>query len=502
MNKSVDVFVVGAGINGCGAAADAALRGLSVMLCDKGDIASETSSKSTKLIHGGLRYLEQFDFSLVRKALNERQKLLEAAPHLVHPLKLLLPYEKHMRASWLIRAGLFLYDNLSLSNKLPKSRTVNRKKNPDYFSPLKKEYEKGFIFYDGATKDARLCIANALQAERFGATILNYTELVHAETRHGLWILTLKDKINNQSINIEAKTIINATGPSINEVNRRLAIPVYKEMALVKGSHIVVPALYEGEQAYFLQNKDHRVLFVIPYYGFTMIGTTDIAYHGSLDKIEISEEETNYLCEMVNQYFSRQISAKDVVNSWSGVRPLIDEGENKLHEISRDYSIELCDYPAPSVSIYGGKITTYRILAEQAVNLLSCTFKDLPPSTTAKQKLPGADFYEKSVKDYQQKLQEKYNFIHEDLLHYYVENYGSNTEKLLKSLKNESDLGIHFGNQLYQIEVDYLIINEWAKTCDDILWRRSKQGLRLNQEQCSKLADYLQSLDGLRQSAL
>lgn len=263
-------------------------------------------------------------------------------------------------------------------------------------------------------------------------------------------------------------------------------------MAMVKGSHIVVPALYEGEQAYFLQNEDQRVIFVIPYYGFTMIGTTDVHYEGSLDQVEISPEETDYLCSLANQYFNKQLTEKDVINSWSGVRPLIHEGEDKLHEISRDYSLEFCHFPAASVSIYGGKITTYRKLAEQAVNMLTPCFENIPPSQTEKTPLPGADFKPVSIPDYKKQLQQQFPFLEQNLLDDYVDNYGKDCENFLQSVHQSSDLGLHFGHKLYQIEVDYLHAREWAKTAEDILWRRTKQGLRFSIKETQALADYLE----------
>lgn len=491
MEHLFDVFIIGGGINGCGCAADAAMRGLKVGLCEKSDIASETSSKSTKLIHGGLRYLEQYDFNLVRKALVERQKLLNLAPHLVKPLKLILPYDKHMRPAWLIRMGLFVYDHLSKKNQLPNSRLVNRKKNENYFKPLNPRFEKGFAFYDGTTNDARLTLSNALQAKAFGADIWTRTELIQAEAKHGHWALTLKNTLSGEQWTVLTKSIINATGPWVEGVGKMLNAKLTHQMTLVKGSHIVVPKLYEGEQAYFLQSHDHRIIFVIPFHGQTMIGTTDIQYEGPLDNVSISDEEINYLCQLYNDYFNKNIDPSMVLHSWSGLRPLITETNDKLHEISRDYRCDYSAQPAPLVTIYGGKITTYRKLAKDAVSLLKDDFPKLPKSQTDVYPLPGAMFNDMTFEQYRIYAHQTYAWLHPDLLNRYLENYGCLTENILKNHSSVESLGIHFGHHLYQAEVDYLVKEEWARSADDILWRRSKLGLVFNEEQIQRLEDYL-----------
>lgn len=491
MDKIFDLFIIGGGINGCGCAADASLRGLSVMLCDKGDLASQTSSKSTKLIHGGLRYLEHYQFSLVRKALKERQILFKIAPHLVKPLELMMPYHQEMRAPWLIRSGLFIYDYITLKNELPKSHGVNRKRNPTYFTDLKDHFTKGFVFHDGSTKDARLSICNAIQAKENGAVIANYTEMLHGEVVDGVWQILLKNTLSGQTYTVLATCIINATGPWLNLVNQRLNIPVSKTLTLVKGSHIVVPRLYEGSHAYFLQSDDKRVIFVIPYYGCTMIGTTDQAFNEDLDTVEISNDEISYLCRITNQYFKYNLCEKEVINSWSGVRPLISEENAPLQELSRDYFIEQRNHPAPIINIYGGKITTYRKLAEDVINHTKVIFKTLKPAKTDKTMLPGATCQDMSFEQYKVYALAKYNFLKRDLLDYYLDNYACSTEFILNECQCMADLGQHFGYFLYQNEVNYLRVYEWAKTAEDILWRRSKQGLHISPEATEALDNYM-----------
>jgi len=485
-----DVVIIGGGINGCGCAADAALRGLSVLLCEKDDIASKTSSSSTKLIHGGLRYLEYYDFSLVKKALDERQKLLELAPHLVHALPIVLPQQKAMRPLWMLRAGLFLYDNLSRKNKLPKAKLIHRRQQPQYFNPLTCELNDGFLFYDGATDDARLTLANAKQARDHGARILTRTSLVQAEAVDNQWLLTLQPA-HAEPFQVQAKTIINAAGPWVEPVNNLLHIPMNHTMSLVKGSHIVVHKLYEGNHAYLLQHTDNRIVFVIPYHGYTMIGTTDVAFTGVLEDISISPAEINYLFELVNTYFSKQLVKGDIINSWSGVRPLIAETGKALTKISRDYAYHFTSTPAPAITIYGGKVTTYRRLALRAIDELNVIFPKLPDSKTAITPLPGAVREGRSFKEYQQYAREKYHWLDPELLERYLQNYGTDAEQFLAACMEMSDLGIYFTHSLYQVEVDYLMDEEWAISCDDVLWRRSKLGLSMDMVSQSTLANYL-----------
>jgi len=366
MGRVYDVAIIGGGINGCGAAADATLRGLSVILIEKDDLASKTSSSSSKLIHGGLRYLEHYDFALVKKALNERQLLLALAPHLVYPLPFVLPYQREMRSSWLLRMGLFFYDNLSRKNELPKSKLIRRTPKSSYFSPLITHCEKGFLFYDCITDDSRLTIANALQAKEHGAAIHTNTELLSANTIDTLWQLRVQTKSGQQQI-IKAKSIVNASGPWVESINKMLNIPSQFKMSLVKGSHMVVHKLYEGNHAYLLQNHDLRIVFIVPYHNHTMIGTTDVAFSGSLDEVNISSEEIDYLCKLVNSYLTIPLKRENIIHTWSGVRSLIAAGGEELSALSRDYSVDYTNIPAPAVTIYGGKITTYRQSSLEAI---------------------------------------------------------------------------------------------------------------------------------------
>jgi glycerol-3-phosphate dehydrogenase len=489
MNQIFDVAVIGGGINGCGIAADAAMRGLSVVLVEKDDLASKTSSSSTKLIHGGLRYLEHYNFALVKKSLDERQLLLKLAPHLVRPIPFVLPYEQSIRPSWFLRAGLFLYDNLSRINKLPKSKLIKRGKESLYFPPLAEEFKKGFLFYDCTTDDARLTITNALQAREHGATILTETELLDTKVSDGLWHLRVKTK--NTEITLIARSVVNAAGPWVESTNERLTIPSQYKMSLVKGSHLVVHKLYEGNHAYLLQNDDKRIVFVIPYHGYSMIGTTDVVFSGNLDDIAISTNEINYLFELAANYFKKQLLRENIINTWSGVRPLIAASTDSPQTISRDYTYHFTMKPAPAVTIYGGKITTYRQLAQEAVNELKAVFPSLPESTTHNSPLPGALWGKMNYKNYRHYAEEQYYWLETNILERFLETYGTRTEALLDECKKTSDLGLHFGNGLYQREVDYLLQEEWATTCDDILWRRTKLGLYFTAESSEPLAYYL-----------
>jgi glycerol-3-phosphate dehydrogenase len=485
-----DVVIIGGGINGCGCAADAALRGLSVLLVEQDDLASKTSSSSTKLIHGGLRYLEYHDFKLVKKALNERQMLLQVAPHLVHPLPIVLPYEKTMRPAWLLRAGLFLYDHLSRSNKLPASKLIRRKTQASCFGPLTGHLNKGFLFHDCMTDDARLTMANALQAREHGAIIMTDTALIQAETSHNQWQLTLQSKTSTP-FTVTAKTVINTAGPWVEPVNRLLNIPMEYNLSLIKGSHIVVHKLYEGEHAYLLQHHDKRVVFVIPWHGHTLIGTTDVPLAGNPDDIGIDTGEMDYLLELTSRYFNKQIHPDNIISTWSGARPLLSTKGKNPAALSRDYTYHFATSPAPSVTVYGGKITTYRQLAHEVIDQLRSVFPKLPDSATQHTPLPGALFGSMHFNAYQEYAREKYHWLDDPLLTRYLGQYGTRTELLLQDCKCIKDLGLCFSEMLYQAEVDYLIREEWARTCEDILWRRTKLGYSMNADEQHMLAKYI-----------
>lgn len=485
-----DVVIIGGGINGCGCAADAALRGLSVLLCEQDDLASKTSSSSSKLIHGGLRYLERYDFKLVKKALNERQLLLKLAPHLVHPLPIVLPHEKNMRPTWLLRAGLFLYDHLSRTNRLPKTKFVTRNKQPTFFAPLINRLKQGFLFYDAVTDDARLTITNALQAKENNATIMTNTAVIKAETIGNQWQLTLKSK-SNAPIQVRAKAVINAAGPWVESVNKLLHQPQQQIMSLVKGSHLVVHKLYEGDHAYLLQHDDQRVVFVIPYHGHTMIGTTDIPFKDNQSDVSISASEVDYLFSLIKRYFNKQLHKDDIITTWSGIRPLLSGMDNNPSALSREYAYHFSTSPAPIVTLYGGKITTYRKLAEEAINQLQTIFINMPASISDITPLPGATIGGMTFQKYQSYAREKYHWLDENTLKHYLDTYGTRTEKILTHCHTIEDLGLLFSETLYQVEVDYLMREEWATTCDDILWRRTKSGLTINKVSICALNQYI-----------
>lgn len=489
-NATYDVAIIGGGINGCGCAAEAAMRGLSVFLCEQGDIASQTSSRSSQLIHGGLRYLEHYDIALVKKALNEQQILMDIAPHLVHPLPFILPCDPQGRSPWLLRAGLFLYDHLSNTNSLPNSQHLHRHDHAPYFIPLATDINDGFLFYDCQTNDARLTLTNALQAHHHHAVISNYTTLLHAHFDHGYWQLTLSSDVKG-TYTIQAKTLINAAGPWIASVSALLGAALHHSLQLVKGSHLVVHRLYEGQHAYLLQHTDQRVIFVIPYYGYSLIGTTDVPYQGDLKEVSITPEEIAYLSSVIEHHFQKPIDPANIITSWSGVRTLLtssDTDKTKASALSRDYALSYDNEPAPIVTIYGGKITTHRQLAVETIDLLKTIFPDLPASQSHLTPLPGAPVHGQSFVSYQQATREKYHWLAPEILTHYLETYGTLTDTLLQHCHEPNDLGEAYTPILYEVEVDYLIQNEWVKCAEDLLWRRTKFGLAINEDAQVKLA--------------
>ncbi|CEG56781.1 glycerol-3-phosphate dehydrogenase [Legionella fallonii] len=495
MEQVFDVAIIGGGINGCGCAADAALRGLSVVLFEQDDLASKTSSSSTKLIHGGLRYLENYEFALVKKALEERQVLLNLAPHLVHPQSFILPYQKHMRPAWLLRLGLFFYDHLSRKNHLPKCKSIKRTKKNNYFTPLIDQIKRGFLFYDASTDDARLTITNALQAKNHGASIRPNSKVTQIEAGNKIWQLTIQPK-SGTPYKIKAKSLINAAGPWVAPIAQLTQIAVNREITLVKGSHIIVPQLYEGKHAYFLQHDDKRVIFVIPYHGFSMIGTTDTLFNESINSpVRISVEEIDYLLNLVNTYFKSQLSSKDLIFSWSGVRPLLSSEGKDLKALSRDYSYEFNITPAPIVTIFGGKITTYRQLAEETINQLVSIFPQMQSCKTKRTPLPGATFGTVNFEQYLIYARKKYHWLDKELLNRYLYSYGSCTEHFLSKCTSIESMGKRYGTSLYQVELDYLISEEWARHIEDILERRTKLGLVIDSSSKKELENYLTNIN-------
>lgn len=478
--EQYDLAIIGGGINGCGIAAEAALRGLSVILFEQGDIAQSTSSASSKLIHGGLRYLEQYDFALVYKALKEREVLLDIASGIVQPLEFVIPHHPGLRSRWLIRLGLFLYDFLYPKNHLPKSGFIHRRKNPAFFAPLQTRYTNGFRYYDAHTDDARLTIANALLAKEKGAVIANYEPVARAENHKQGWLIETSKR------QVGAKVLINATGPWMQEVNHTLGLPNAIPLQLIKGSHIVLPKLYEGEQAYLMQHEDGRVVFVIPYHGMSLIGTTDVPFHGHLGSVEINAEEIDYLLHLCGQFFAQNITPEDILFSWSGVRPLLGENSLNPQALSREYFIHRPESLNPCVMIYGGKITTYRKLACDTLDGLMDVFPKLPPSKSHLTPLPGAYH-----QDFRQNLLRAHPWLPEELAQHYIEAYGALSTKLLGNARCLDDLGLHFGDGVYQAEIDYTLQQEFAKTAADILWRRTKLGYRVDKKTQERIESYL-----------
>jgi glycerol-3-phosphate dehydrogenase len=485
-----DVVVVGGGINGAGIAADAAGRGLTVLLCEKSDLGGATSSSSSKLIHGGLRYLEHYEFALVRQSLGEREVLLAKAPHIIWPLKFRLPHQPHLRPAWMIRLGLFLYDHLAKR----KVFTGSRKMNNDSSSPLVADITTCFEYSDGWVDDARLVVLNALAAKQAGAVIRPQTEVIAASKNGTHWLITLKDR-SGQTTKVTTRTIVNAAGPwAINLLDKIRDVKHQNAMRLVKGSHIIVKQQYPSDEAYILQNEDGRIVFVIPFEDdFTLIGTTDEDYVGDPALVQISEAEKDYLIDVTNKYFKRKISKQDIVHCYSGVRPLLEEKNASAQELTRDYKFQLSGDQATAVllNVFGGKITTYRKLSEHAVNQLARFFPKARKAWTKDSCLPGGDFANRAVLTEQ--ICAQYPWLPKLVVKRYVRQYGLLCEQILSNKQGLSELGQDFGYGLYQSEIDYLIEHEWATSLEDIIWRRTKHGLRLNDEQKAVLSLYIEN---------
>lgn len=489
MDNTFDIVVIGGGINGTGVAADAAGRGLNVLLCEQDDLASATSSNSSKLIHGGLRYLEHYEFRLVREALAERETLIKNAPHIIKPLAFRLPHQRHLRPSWMIRIGLFMYDNLAKRVTLPSSKGIKFLED----SALVPSIKKGFEYSDGWVDDARLVVLNAMSAKENGAAILTRTQCIKAYRENDLWVVVLKDVLTGKEKTVKSKAIVNASGPWVAKLfSDALTIKSPQKVRLVKGSHIVVPRIHDEEQAYMLQNADQRIVFVIPFEDeFSLIGTTDVEYNENPRDVKISDDEINYLINITNEYFKKKISRSDIVTTYSGVRPLLDDESDSAQAVTRDYTLELSDEDdkAPILSIFGGKITTYRKLSEAAVNKIAPYFRNIGDKWTALKALPGGNFKDKT--DLQAEIESKYPWLSSSLITRYVRSYGTYTYLFLKEAKNIESLGQCFGKDLYEIEVNYLIESEWALTLEDIIWRRSKRGLYLTEAEKNKLQHFI-----------
>ena len=509
--RTCDVLIVGGGINGAGIARDAVGRGLEVILCEQHDLARHTSSASTKLIHGGLRYLEYYEFALVRKALREREVLLRAAPHIIRPLRFVMPHDPSQRPAWMIRAGLFLYDHLARRRFLPGSRAITMARHVAG-AALKGDFAQGFEYSDGWVDDARLVVLNALDASELGARIMTRTKCISAARigsgKDEIWRAMLESE-DGARYEVEARAIVNATGPwaaqfaALAEGGQAGDAPLHRKhshgLRLVKGSHIVVPRLFDHPYAYIFQNPDQRIIFAIPYQDdFTLIGTTDLEYQGDPDQVAIDDEEVSYLCRMANRYFTRQISAQEVVWTYSGVRPLLDDSSQKASAVTRDYLLECNEKGAPLLNVWGGKITTYRRLAEEAMRLLAHRLKTHPYSWTADKPLPGGDLdYAGKLVDridfdaFLKRFQEACPWLPAPLAKRYAHNYGSRAGRMLAGAAQLADLGEELAPGLYAAEARYLADVEWARSADDILWRRTKLGLYCKPQDVARVNEWL-----------
>jgi glycerol-3-phosphate dehydrogenase len=510
--EPVDLFIIGGGINGCGIARDAAGRGLSVTLAEQGDLAQGTSSASTKLFHGGLRYLEYFEFRLVREALEERETLLSAMPHISWPMRFVLPLSPEMRfdtdtptarllgwtmpwlrgrrPDWLIRLGLFLYDTLGGRKILPPTRTLDLKRDAAG-GPLQPRFSKAYEYSDCWVQDSRLVVLNARDAARHGATILTRTRVTEARREGGLWQVATLGPNGPQTYT--ARALVNAGGPWVEDVIRNVArINSTEGVRLVRGSHIVTRKLYDHDRCYFFQGSDGRIIFAIPYeQDFTLIGTTDKDHQGAPSEARCTEEERDYLCRFASEYFVRPVTQADVIWTYSGVRPLYNDGAKSATAATRDYVLSLDAAGAPLLNVFGGKITTYRRLAESALAKLGPHFPGLKPAWTARLALPGGDFPVDGAPALIAALLARYPFLTTPWATRLIRAYGSEAEQVLGDAKSLQDLGRDFGGTLTEAEVRWLVAREWAQSAEDIVWRRTRLGLHLTADQIDALQAHL-----------
>ncbi|MET3444207.1 glycerol-3-phosphate dehydrogenase [Variovorax paradoxus] len=506
-----DVLIVGGGINGCGIARDLAGRGWRVVLCEKDDLASHTSSSSTKLIHGGLRYLEYYEFSLVRKALQEREVLLKSAPHIMWPLRFVMPHDPSMRPAWMIRIGLFMYDHLAKREVLPGSRSIDLSSHAAG-APLKPQFKRGFVYSDGWVDDARLVVLNAIDARARGAEVLTRTRCVHAQRDADGWTATLEAADGGIRV-VRARAVVNAAGPWAESFLRGVAQSAKGEalatrhLRLVKGSHIVVPRLFDHDHAYIFQNPDKRIIFAIPYQDeFTLIGTTDIELNGDdPGAARIAEEEIAYLCMQASRYFEKPIKPADVVWTYSGVRPLLDDASGDPSAVTRDYMLESNTAAAPLLSVWGGKITTFRKLAEDAADEVGKMLGQSSaqrPAWTDGAFLAGGDLSAwigaatRPDDDFERfviAVQARYAWLDARLARRLARAYGARVAELLGNAQSMADMGDAVAPGLHERELQFLQESEWAMSADDVLWRRSKLGLRYTAEERAQVADWLQA---------
>ncbi len=494
---NVDILVIGGGINGCGIARDAAGRGYSVLLAEMKDLASGTSSASTKLIHGGLRYLEHYEFRLVREALTEREVLWAVAPHIIWPLRFVLPHHAGLRPAWLLRLGLFLYDHLGGRRRLPATRPLNLRTDA-MGKPLKAGYGRGFEYSDCWVQDARLVVLNAADAAARGATILTRTRVTSVARAGDRWIVTLRDVETGNETTVTAGLLVNAAGPWIDEVLRSAAgMPEARHVRLVQGSHIVVRKLYDHDRAYIFQNADGRIIFAIPYEGdFTLIGTTDRDYSGDPADVKISAEEIAYLTAAASEYFEKPIAEADIVWTYSGIRPLYDDGASKAQEATRDYVLKLAgeENEPKLLNVFGGKITTYRRLAESALALIEDVIGARGAPWTKGATLPGGNVPSGDIVAYQGHIVASRPGIDPCLIERLVHTYGTKIEEILAGAAVTADLGRDFGAGLTEAEIRYLVRHEWVRSAEDILWRRTKLGLRMAETAPAEIDAFIANL--------
>lgn len=495
-SSSVDLFIIGGGINGCGIARDAVGRGLSVMLVEQGDLAQGTSSASTKLFHGGLRYLEFYEFRLVREALKERETLLRAMPHISWPMRFVLPHHSGLRPAWLLRLGLFIYDHLGGRKLLPPTRAVDLKTDP-VGVPLKDDFRRAFEYSDCWVEDSRLVILNARDAADRGGAVRTRTSCDHAERVDGGWRVTLRDGESGEKTTVLARALVNAGGPWVDQVmQNRLGMNMSDRIRLVRGSHIVTKKLFDHPQSYIFQNADGRIVFAIPYENdFTLIGTTDVDHEDAPENVHCTPEEADYLRNAASEYFERQIAPSDIVWTYSGVRPLYDDGAKSATAATRDYVLKVDDRAgsAPLLSIFGGKITTYRRLAEAALAKLTPYFPEMRGDWTALEPLPGGDFKHTDFDRLVSELRSVHPWVDDVWAQRLVRAYGTDAKILLSDARSETDLGQKFGWNITAREVNWLMDREWARTADDVLWRRSKAGLRFSASEVEALNNYMRN---------
>ncbi|TKT80971.1 glycerol-3-phosphate dehydrogenase [Aquamicrobium sp. LC103] len=489
-----DIFIIGGGINGCGIARDAVGRGYSVYLAERGDLAGGTSSGSTKLIHGGLRYLEHYEFRLVRESLMEREVLWANAPHIIKPMRFVLPHQKGLRPAWLLRLGLFLYDHIGGRRLLPKTRTLDMRSDASG-RPLKKLFSRGFEYSDCAVDDARLVVLNARDAADRGAVIATRTRVIEARHEEGCWRVTTEDVASGERRAAFARLLVNAAGPWIDHVlDEALGQRGVHNVRLVQGSHIVVGRKSPDSRAYFFQNRDGRIIFAIPYEEeFTLIGTTDQDYDGDLREVGITPAEVEYLCAAASEYFLEPVRRQDVVWSYSAVRPLYDDGASKAQEATRDYVLKVengKDTP-PLVNVFGGKITTYRRLSEHMLDEIGELIGAKGGPWTAQAPLPGGEFAVTAFEEEVAKLAADFPFLAPGHARRLTRLYGTRARLILGDARSPADLGRLFGADLYEAELHYLMEQEWARNADDVLWRRTKLGLRLSAGQVDEIGRFM-----------